>query len=95
MLGDRRLTADNIREGCSYLVRPEEMGVPAEHFDPSLLPLAVHELAVRTFGEGHERRPLGCRENPAENRGRGAVFALNRSAMRSCSVPASGSPRMR
>ena len=28
-------------------------------------------LRVRTFGDGHERRPPGSRENPAENRGRG------------------------
>ena len=46
-------TADNIREGYSYLVRPDEMGVPEEHFKPSLLPPALHGLAVRTFGEGH------------------------------------------
>lgn len=46
-------TADNIRDGYSYLVRPEEMGVPDEHFAPSLLPPAVHDLAVRTFGPGH------------------------------------------
>jgi hypothetical protein len=52
-------------------------------------------LRVRTFGDGHVRRPPGCREKLAENRGRGAVHALTRSARRSCSVPASGSPRMR
>jgi hypothetical protein len=53
-------------------------------------------LRVRTFGDGHERRPPGCRDGPAENRGtRGAVLALNKSARRSCSVPASASPRMR
>jgi DNA-binding helix-hairpin-helix protein with protein kinase domain len=46
-------TADNIRGGYSYLVRPEEMGVPEEHFKPSLLPPALLGLAVRTFGEGH------------------------------------------
>jgi hypothetical protein len=28
-------------------------------------------LRVRTFGDGHVRRPPGCREKPAENRRRG------------------------
>jgi DNA-binding helix-hairpin-helix protein with protein kinase domain len=46
-------TADNIREGYSYLVRPEEMGVPAQHFKPTLLPPALLDLAVRAFGDGH------------------------------------------
>jgi DNA-binding helix-hairpin-helix protein with protein kinase domain len=50
---DESGTADNIREGYSYLVRPEEMGVPREHIKPSLLPPALLGLAVRAFGEGH------------------------------------------
>ena len=46
-------TMDNIRDGYSYLVRPEEMGLPADRLEPSLLPPALLGLAVRTFGEGH------------------------------------------
>jgi DNA-binding helix-hairpin-helix protein with protein kinase domain len=50
---DESGTADNIRDGYSYLVRPEEIGVPDDHFHPSLLPPRLHGLAVRTFGDGH------------------------------------------
>jgi eukaryotic-like serine/threonine-protein kinase len=46
-------TAENIRDGYSYLVRPEEMRLPKGHFDPSLLPPGLITLAVRTFGLGH------------------------------------------
>jgi DNA-binding helix-hairpin-helix protein with protein kinase domain len=45
--------AENIREGYSYLVRPEEMNVPANGFAPSLLPPALLDLAVGTLGMGH------------------------------------------
>ena len=57
-------TADNIRDGHSYLVRPEGMGVPAEHFKPNLLPPDLLGLAVRTFGAGHS--DPGARPSAAE-----------------------------
>lgn len=61
---DESGTADNIRDGYSYLVRPEEIGVPDDHFQPSLLPPPLHGLAVRTFGEGHS--DPGARPTAAE-----------------------------
>ena len=44
---------DHIRDGYSYLVRPEEMSVPANQFDPELLPPAIRALVVRALGAGH------------------------------------------
>lgn len=55
--------AENIRDGHSYLVRPEEMRLPKGHLDPSLLPPGLLALAVRTFGPGHtnpEARPCAA-----------------------------------
>jgi eukaryotic-like serine/threonine-protein kinase len=60
-MGVRRFASDdddsgateNIRDGYSYLVRPQDMRVPVGHFDPGLLPPTVHSLALRTFGPGH------------------------------------------
>ena len=45
--------ARNIIDGYSYLVRPEEMGVPPGTFDPGLLPPSALQLAQRAFGPGH------------------------------------------
>ena len=45
--------ARNIADGYSYLVRPEEIGLPPGTFDPGLLPPPVLGLAQRAFGNGH------------------------------------------
>lgn len=45
--------SENIRGGYSYLVRPEEMGLPAGSYDPVILPPTVFQLARRAFGDGH------------------------------------------
>lgn len=54
---DESGTTENIRDGCSYLVRPEEVGVPRGTFDLGLLPPPILQLARRTFGEGHVDPP--------------------------------------
>jgi DNA-binding helix-hairpin-helix protein with protein kinase domain len=46
-------TAQNIIDGYSYLVHPEEMRLPAGTLDPALLPPPVLRLARRAFGDGH------------------------------------------
>jgi DNA-binding helix-hairpin-helix protein with protein kinase domain len=43
----------NIVDGYSYLVRPEEMGLPPGTLDPGLLPPPVLALGRRAFGPGH------------------------------------------
>ena len=44
---------DKILSGHAYLVRPDEIDVPANAYDPALLPPGVFELSRRTFGVGH------------------------------------------
>jgi DNA-binding helix-hairpin-helix protein with protein kinase domain len=61
---DESGTTDNIRDGYSYLVRPEEMRIPSNSFDPGLMPPKVLQLARRTFGEGHS--DLRARPQAAE-----------------------------
>ena len=46
--------ARNIVHGYSYLVRPNEMGLPPGTLDPGLLPPPLLALARRAFGPGHE-----------------------------------------
>lgn len=53
-LDDDADTARNIADGYSYLVRPDEMGLPPGTFDPGLLPPPVSALASRAFGPGHQ-----------------------------------------
>jgi eukaryotic-like serine/threonine-protein kinase len=43
----------NIVDGYSYLVRPEQIGLPPGTLDPGLLPPPVLTLAQRAFGPGH------------------------------------------
>jgi DNA-binding helix-hairpin-helix protein with protein kinase domain len=46
--------ATNIRDGYSYLVRPDEIGLPPGTFEARLLPPRARELAERAFGPGHD-----------------------------------------
>ena len=60
-MGIRRDEADdepdvggNIRDGYSYLVRPDDVGVPPGTFDRAVLPPGVAELVGRAFGPGQD-----------------------------------------
>jgi DNA-binding helix-hairpin-helix protein with protein kinase domain len=44
----------NIVDGYSYLVRPEQLGLPSGTLDPGLLPPPVLALGQRAFGPGHD-----------------------------------------
>jgi DNA-binding helix-hairpin-helix protein with protein kinase domain len=50
---DESGTTEYLRDGYSYLVRPEEIGLPVGAYDPALLPPRLYSLARRAFGEGH------------------------------------------
>ena len=52
-LDDDLRIPDKIVSGHSYLVRPDEINLPANTYDPALLPPRVLELSRRTFGTGH------------------------------------------
>jgi DNA-binding helix-hairpin-helix protein with protein kinase domain len=51
--GDEVGTAENVRDGFCYLVRPEEMMLPAGALNVGLLPPDVLQLGRRAFGPGH------------------------------------------
>jgi DNA-binding helix-hairpin-helix protein with protein kinase domain len=89
-MGIRRDEADeepdvgrNIRDGYSYLVRPEAVGVPPGTFDRAVLPPGVAELATRAFGPGQD--DAAARPTSAE-----WLAALDEARAAVASCPASG-----